>query len=237
MDGQTGNAFLVLLRRLRKCVQDSQNRQWERELQRGAGRVGFEAGVPHPKLKLLDQVREVLRLRHYSIRTEQSYCDWIRRSIRFHALKSRQELIAGTAKVEGRKKAQIRSRLHRGRAGRSLARISHPSPNPPTGCSRRRQSAQISAGSQTVLGERISARTDVRGHPRTAVAADVSHPPGGGLQSHGQSSRILVDGRHQHRPARAGHTLADGTGSAQHQATADRDALRQAEREVRPCCR
>ena len=38
---------------------------------------GFEAVVPNPKLKLMDQVREVLRLRHYSIRTERCYCDWI----------------------------------------------------------------------------------------------------------------------------------------------------------------
>jgi hypothetical protein len=35
--------------------------------------------TPNPKLKLLDQVREVMRLKHYSIRTERSYCDWIRR--------------------------------------------------------------------------------------------------------------------------------------------------------------
>src|SRR5260370_42346660 len=35
-----------------------------------------EVVVPNPKAKLLDQVREVMRLRHYSIRTEQSYCDW-----------------------------------------------------------------------------------------------------------------------------------------------------------------
>jgi len=25
----------------------------------------------------VDQVREVMRLKHYSIRTERSYCDWI----------------------------------------------------------------------------------------------------------------------------------------------------------------
>ncbi len=35
-------------------------------------------------MKLLDQVREVIRKRHYSIRTEQSYVDWIRRFILFH---------------------------------------------------------------------------------------------------------------------------------------------------------
>ena len=60
-------------------MQDSESGQLENALRLGAGRIGFEAVVPNPKLKLLDQVREVLRLRHYSIRTEQSYCDWIRR--------------------------------------------------------------------------------------------------------------------------------------------------------------
>jgi len=53
---------------------------------------GFEAVIPNPKLKLLDQVREVMRLRHYSIRTEQTYCDWIRRYIQFHQMTSREHL-------------------------------------------------------------------------------------------------------------------------------------------------
>jgi hypothetical protein len=48
--------------------------------------------VPNPKLKLLDQVREVMRLKHYSIRTEQCYSDWIKRYIHFHRLKAREEL-------------------------------------------------------------------------------------------------------------------------------------------------
>ena len=34
--------------------------------------------------KLLDQVRDKLRVKHYSIRTEQSYTDWIKRYILFH---------------------------------------------------------------------------------------------------------------------------------------------------------
>ena len=34
--------------------------------------------------RLLDQVREVIRLRHYSIRTEQAYLQWITRFILFH---------------------------------------------------------------------------------------------------------------------------------------------------------
>jgi integron integrase len=38
---------------------------------------------PQPR-KLLDQVRDILRLKHYSYRTEKSYIDWIRRYILFH---------------------------------------------------------------------------------------------------------------------------------------------------------
>jgi hypothetical protein len=34
--------------------------------------------------KLLDQVRDKLRVKHYSIRTEQTYVDWIKRFIFFH---------------------------------------------------------------------------------------------------------------------------------------------------------
>ncbi len=36
------------------------------------------------KPKLLDQVRDAIRLKHYSIRTEQAYIDWIKRFIFFH---------------------------------------------------------------------------------------------------------------------------------------------------------
>jgi hypothetical protein len=34
--------------------------------------VTYETVVPNPKLKLLDHVREVMRLEHYSIRTERT---------------------------------------------------------------------------------------------------------------------------------------------------------------------
>ena len=50
-------------------MQDSQSRQLESDLQRGAGRVGFEAVVPNPKLKRLDPVREVLRIFVRSLQT------------------------------------------------------------------------------------------------------------------------------------------------------------------------
>jgi Phage integrase, N-terminal SAM-like domain len=66
----------------------------------GKRAAGFEAVVPNPKLKLMDQVREVMRLKHYAIRTETCYCDWIRRFVRFHGMKSRADLSTGTAKIE-----------------------------------------------------------------------------------------------------------------------------------------
>ena len=61
---------------------------------------GWELVIPNPKLKLMDQVREVLRVKHYAIRTEQAYCDWIRRYVRFHGMRSREDLFPGTDKVE-----------------------------------------------------------------------------------------------------------------------------------------
>jgi site-specific recombinase XerD len=39
------------------------------------------------KPKLLDQFREALRSRHYSRRTEQTYCQWIKRFIYFHKMR------------------------------------------------------------------------------------------------------------------------------------------------------
>ncbi|HEY5893195.1 MAG TPA: phage integrase N-terminal SAM-like domain-containing protein [Chthoniobacterales bacterium] len=42
-------------------------------------------------------VREALRLKHYSIRTEQAYCDWTRRLILFHG--KRHPLEMGAAEV------------------------------------------------------------------------------------------------------------------------------------------
>ena len=42
---------------------------------------------PGPKLKLMDQVSQVLRYHHYAYRTEQAYRDWIIRYIKFHGTK------------------------------------------------------------------------------------------------------------------------------------------------------
>jgi len=42
--------------------------------------------------RLLEEVRDIMRLKHYSIHTERSYCDWIRRFAKFHKMSSRQDL-------------------------------------------------------------------------------------------------------------------------------------------------
>lgn len=51
----------------------------------------------HPK-KLLDRVRETIRRKHYSLRTEKSYVAWIRRYILFHNKQHPQEM--GRAEIE-----------------------------------------------------------------------------------------------------------------------------------------
>jgi hypothetical protein len=57
-----------------------------------------EGIIPNPKKKLLDQVREVIRLKHYSIRTEQTYVDWIKRYIFFHGKRHPREM--GAKEIE-----------------------------------------------------------------------------------------------------------------------------------------
>ena len=47
--------------------------------------------------KLLDQVRDVLRLKHYALRTEEAYVDWIRRFILFHHKRHPREM--GAAEI------------------------------------------------------------------------------------------------------------------------------------------
>jgi site-specific recombinase XerD len=50
--------------------------------------------------RLLDEVRDVMRLLHYSIHTERSYCEWIKRFVHFHEMKSRDDLADGKRKIE-----------------------------------------------------------------------------------------------------------------------------------------
>ncbi|RPI51987.1 MAG: integron integrase [Deltaproteobacteria bacterium] len=50
--------------------------------------------------KLLDEVRDIMRLHHYSIHKELTYCGWIKRYMQCHSMTSREELINGEAKIE-----------------------------------------------------------------------------------------------------------------------------------------
>jgi integron integrase len=54
--------------------------------------IMLPASVPQGNPKLLDQVRDVIRLKHYSIRTEQTYIDWIKRYILFHGKRHPSEM-------------------------------------------------------------------------------------------------------------------------------------------------
>ena len=50
--------------------------------------------------RLLIQVRNVLRLHHYSIHAERSYVDWIKRYVDFHHMGCREDLADGERKIE-----------------------------------------------------------------------------------------------------------------------------------------
>jgi len=54
---------------------------------------------PNPNLKLLDQVREVLRYHHYAYHTEQPYCQWILRYINHFGGKTHPKLL-GAKNIE-----------------------------------------------------------------------------------------------------------------------------------------
>jgi integron integrase len=54
--------------------------------------------MPPAKPRLLNQVRDRIRFKHYSLRTEQAYVDWIKRYIRFHDVRHPSDL--GAAYVE-----------------------------------------------------------------------------------------------------------------------------------------
>lgn len=56
-----------------------------------------ESSSPAGAPRVLDQVRNAIRRRHYSYRTEQAYIHWIKRFIYFHGLRHPREL--GEAEV------------------------------------------------------------------------------------------------------------------------------------------
>jgi len=46
--------------------------------------LSLERFIPNPKLKFMEQCREVMRFRRLSPRSEQAYLDWIKRFIFYH---------------------------------------------------------------------------------------------------------------------------------------------------------
>ncbi len=58
---------------------------------RQTGKEGMEAGTG-PARRFLDGLREELRVRHYSLRTEDAYVDWVRRFILFHGKRHPREM-------------------------------------------------------------------------------------------------------------------------------------------------
>ena len=55
---------------------------------------------PGKNRKLLDEVRDVMRLHHYSIHTERTYSDWIKKYLQFLGMNSRDDLLYGESKIE-----------------------------------------------------------------------------------------------------------------------------------------
>jgi len=52
---------------------------------------------PRPK-KLLEQLRDVIQLKHYAYRTEETYVQWVKRFILFHEKRHPREM--GRAEIE-----------------------------------------------------------------------------------------------------------------------------------------
>ncbi len=49
--------------------------------------------------RLLDQVRERIRYKHYSLRTEQAYVQWVRMFVKWHGLRHPRDM--GQPEIEG----------------------------------------------------------------------------------------------------------------------------------------
>lgn len=64
----------------------------------GDGDAALAAGAAAPPPRLLDRMRHAIRVRHFAIRTEQTYVDWARRFILFHG--KRHPLEMGAPEVE-----------------------------------------------------------------------------------------------------------------------------------------
>jgi len=73
--------------------------------------------------KILDDMHDVMRRRHYSIRTEKSYCGWVKRFVLHFNMKSRNDLTEGEKKgtqATTERENQRRTGGHKGQDSRCL---------------------------------------------------------------------------------------------------------------------
>ena len=68
----------------------------------------LEKFAPNPKLKLREQLAEVMRFKHFSHRTESAYWHWIRGFIFFHQKRHPREM--GAAEVQAYLSARAKAR-------------------------------------------------------------------------------------------------------------------------------
>jgi hypothetical protein len=73
------------------------------------------------KPKLLDQMKSIMRMKHYSLQTEKSYVQWVRRYIYFHNKRHPEEMGALAVEQNVSASTQNQTRLH-GRAVRTHSR-------------------------------------------------------------------------------------------------------------------
>jgi Phage integrase, N-terminal SAM-like domain len=98
------------------------------------------------KPKLLDQVRDVIRRKHFSIRTEQTYVEWIKRYIFFHGKRHPNEMA----------EAEITAFLtHLARAGKVAASTPNQHVKASLTCRKRLQEQQRVLRLRTSLGSRL----------------------------------------------------------------------------------
>jgi hypothetical protein len=64
----------------------------------GSGRMSVPPTAVAQPPRLLDQISQVMRVRHYSPRTEACYCHWVKQFILFHGKRHAREL--GAAEVQ-----------------------------------------------------------------------------------------------------------------------------------------
>ena len=58
----------------------------------GAIKMDKKVQKPGNSRKLLDRVRDEIRIRHYSIKTEQAYTEWVKKYVRFHGMRHPEDM-------------------------------------------------------------------------------------------------------------------------------------------------